>query len=259
MSGTLQWYDSEWLARYLQAKKIISVHAPSKLDDFEEALAPLRTHPSFQVKDVPAVLDAATLSEVRALAKSLPVSQLEMHEAKQFGRFVVHDHPRFTQIQIDLCAMVSRLVGEDVEPSYNFLSLYSRSGVCEPHLDAPSAKWTLDICIDQSEPWPIYFSQIVPWPENPVAADNWRSAIKSSGGLHFVEKTLSPGDAIIFSGSSQWHYRDAMPAMNAGSFCDLLFLHYIPKGMSELLQPRNWGRIFDVPELNAIPGIEMRA
>jgi hypothetical protein len=63
-------------------------------------------------------------------------------------------------MQRELVARVSDLVGEEVEPSYNFLSLYTRMGIFEPHLDAPSAKWTLDICIDQSEPWPIYFSQI---------------------------------------------------------------------------------------------------
>ncbi len=35
-----------------------------------------------------------------------------------------------------------------------------------PHMDAPDAMWTLDICLEQSEPWPISFSQPVDWPEN---------------------------------------------------------------------------------------------
>ena len=60
---------------------------------------------------------------------------------------------------------------------------------------------------------------------------------------------MAPGQAILFSGSSQWHYRDAMPALNTQSSCDLLFLHFIPCGTRELLNPLNWARLFDSPEL----------
>ena len=60
---------------------------------------------------------------------------------------------------------------------------------------------------------------------------------------------MEPGQAILFSGSSQWHYRDAMPALSTKSSCDLLFLHFIPRGTRELLNPLKWARLFDIPEL----------
>ena len=60
---------------------------------------------------------------------------------------------------------------------------------------------------------------------------------------------MEPGQAILFSGSSQWHYRNAMPALSTKSSCDLLFLHFIPRGTRELLNPLNWARLFDIPEL----------
>ena len=31
-------------------------------------------------------------------------------------------------------------------------------------MDAPDAKWTLDLCNEQSDAWPIHFSRIMPWP-----------------------------------------------------------------------------------------------
>jgi hypothetical protein len=63
---------------------------------------------------------------------------------------------------------------------------------------------------------------------------------------------LAPGDALIFSGASQWHYRDSLSRAGGPSFSTMLFFHFIPKGMGELVIPENWGRIFDVPELTHV-------
>jgi hypothetical protein len=85
---------------------------------------------------------------------SLRPTDLELHEARTFGRFVVHDHPYFTELQQHIVPLVSAAVGEPVEAAYNFLSLYGGLGVCPPHMDSPEAKWTLDLCLNQSAPWP---------------------------------------------------------------------------------------------------------
>ena len=256
MRTELEWYDSVWLGTYLTARDVVAQVAPARLKEFVDSFRILRTDPSFTVKDVPGIFDADALQQIKSIIKSIPMSTMEMHEMKQFGRFVVHNHPTFTEMQRGLVGRVSGLVDQEVEPCYNFLSLYTRMGICEPHLDAPSSKWTLDVCIDQSEPWPIHFSQIVPWPEErPELGDDWQSAIKNAPHLRFQSKTLTPGNAIIFSGSSQWHYRDALPQKGSKAFCDLLFFHFIPKGASEIVKPRNWARLFDIPELASIPGI----
>lgn len=253
------WYDSNWLNQYIAAKSIIRRIRPSLLPDFVAAFAPLRTRPDFEVRALSASLTAEDLSEVRRIIADLPVRAHETHEVDRFGRTVVHDHPRFTEMQLKLEALVSEAAGEAVESAYNFLSLYSELGVCEPHMDAPQAKWTLDICIDQSRPWPIHFSQIVDWPEafSPGAAD-WRDAVRSDPGLVFTPRVMEPGEALLFSGSSQWHYRDAMPDAEPGDFCNLLFFHYIPAGTKTLVDSANWARLFDLPELALIIG-ERRA
>lgn len=198
------------------------------------------------------IFDHDVLGEIRRVTASLLPTDLELHEARKFGRFVVHDHPFFTELQQGTIPLVSEAAGEPVEAGYNFLSLYGGKGVCAPHLDSPQSKWTLDLCVNQSAPWPIYLSQVHPWPESEVEwpKENWEAQVKQSPSLRFTPYTLQPGQAIVFSGSSQWHYREALPKGDGREFCDLLFFHFIPQGAAELLKSQNWARLFGIPELN---------
>lgn len=250
------WYDSVWLEDYTRAKAIIRRVRPDALAEFEDAMRVFRTRPDFRVTKFERVVDDETLAKIREIVRSLKPSDFELHEAHQFKRFVVHDHPYFTGLQAKLVSLVSEMAGEPVEPSYNFLSLYSAMGVCPVHMDAPQAKYTLDICLNQSEPWPIHISQIQPWPEiNPDAAppawlaEDWEQAIKESPSVNFDPYSMEPGQAILFSGSSQWHYRNAMATGSKKSSCDLLFFHFLPHGTRELVRSANWARFFGIPEL----------
>lgn len=203
-----------------------------------------------------------TLSrKIRRVTASLKPTDVELHEARQFGRFVVHNHPFLTELQQRTVPWVSRLAGEPIETGYNFLSLYTSRGVCAVHMDAPRAKWTLDLCIDQSGPWPIYLSEVQPWPDagaKPWREEGWEGRLKESLSLQFTPFTLEPGKAIFFSGSSQWHYRDPLPEAAGKQFCTLLFFHFIPKGTAELVRPDNWARLFDLSELSGLSdGIEV--
>jgi hypothetical protein len=120
-------------------------------------------------------------------------------------------------------------------------------------MDAPTAKWTLDVCIEQSDIWPIHFSQIVPWPEDfAYKGEDWKAHVKRSPDLKFTPYCLRPNEAVLFSGSSQWHYRDSLKSVASAGFCNLLFLHYLPEGMREIVKPKNWPSIFGLPELEAV-------
>jgi hypothetical protein len=193
------------------------------------------------------------LGEIRSVVASLRRKDLELHEARKFGRFVVHDHQFFTELQQRTIPLVSEAAGEPVEAAYNFLSLYGTRGVCAPHLDSPQSKWTLDLCVSQSAPWPIYLSEVHSWPDLEAEAqpeEDWEVKVKRSPSIRFTPYSLQPGQAIVFSGSSQWHYRDAIPIANGRQFCDLLFFHFIPQGSAALLKSQNWARLFGIPELN---------
>lgn len=249
------WPDSIWLSKYEEAKAIIRSVRPDALPAFVDAFRISHTRADFKVKFLEQPFEEATLAEIRRVTASLRPTDLELHEARQFGRFVVHDHPFFTELQRQTVPWVSKAVGEQVEAGYNFLSLYTSKGVCAVHMDAPRAKWTLDLCVDQGVPWPIYLSEAQPWPDSVAEAyrkEGWENNIKQTRSLKFTPYTMQPGQAVIFSGSSQWHYRDPMPKASGKQFCTLLFFHYIPKGAAELVRAKNWARLFGIPELSGL-------
>jgi hypothetical protein len=253
MRPVFPWYDSIWLSQYVAARAYFAEHRPQQLSDFVAALEPLRTRPDFSVLELRHLIDANDLQRIRTLVKSLPLEALEMHEMNGFGRFVVHDEPALAAMQESMADLVSERVGERVEPSYSFLSLYTKLGRCPVHMDAPSAKWTLDICIDQSGPWPIHLSQIVPWPEAFAQEDgDWAGRILRDPQHRFRQYVLEQGDALIFSGSSQWHHRESMVDPQKSGFATLLFFHFVPAGMREFASPAEWGRLFGVPQLSAV-------
>jgi hypothetical protein len=255
-SSLYPWYDSVWLEAYTKARAVVRKVKPEALDEFQDAFRVFHTRPDFKVKSFSHIFDDNTMGKIRDAVSSLKPTDFEFHEVRQFKRFVVHNHGFFTELQEQLVLLVSEAAGELVESSYNFLSLYGAMGICPLHMDAPEAKWTLDLCLGQSEPWPLHISQVQPWPdvdpeleEQTSSNDNWEEAIKQSPALNFSAYTMKPDQAILFSGSSQWHYRNAMPNVNSRSFCDLLFFHFMPLGTKALVQPENWARLFDIPEL----------
>lgn len=243
------WYDSVWLGAYVSAKELLREKCPHRVEEFDRAFDALRTSPDFQIRVLRDVFDADTLAAIRGVIATLAPRQLELHEAQEFRRFVVHDHPYFTQLHQHIVEVVSEAAGEPVEPSYNFLSLYGPQGVCPIHMDAPVAKWTLDYCVDQSVEWPIHFSGVVPWPEPSRYQTDWEAQIRREIGHNCSTHRLRPGEALLFAGSSQWHWRDPMPAGGTPGHCDLLFFHFIPRGTAELVDPANWARLFKIPEL----------
>lgn len=252
MEALYPWYDSNWLSDYTYVKNFITENYPSKLAEFIEAFDPLRTHPDFNAIKFDQLIDEQTLEEIRSIIKNLQHSEKELHEFYSFGRLIVHDHPYFNQLHKTFVELVSEAVNEPVEPNYNFLCMYSNFGSCKVHMDSPEAKYTLDCCISQSSPWPIYFSQIQDWPEEFQTMDEyWDDKVFNNPEIKFSEYILKEREAVLFSGSGQWHYRNKIPKTTKKNFCHLVFFHFVPKGMKELVNPNNWGEIFKVPEIKA--------
>lgn len=250
MSEQFPWYGSHWLSAYTIARKFIHENHPEKLRDFVHAFDVFRTPPEFTAKKLPGLFDESTVSELRSLIKEIDVTKTPAYELRDFGRFVVHDAPFANSLQERIKGLVGELVGEPVEPCYNFLSLYWEMGVCDVHMDAPFAKWTVDYCIEQSSEWPIHLSRIVPWPENREDfGEDWQNKVKADPANRFESYVMREGEAIVFSGSSQWHYRDPIERQHSSNFCNLIFFHFIPAGTSDLIVPSNWKDLFGIPDL----------
>ena len=116
---------------------------------------------------------------------------------------------------------VMNKTGLNVKPTYCFASMYYEGlGICPIHIDREQCYLTLDICIDQKEPWPLY-----------VNAKDHHSLDQLSGvELQKVkdesdEYLMNPGDALIYFGSSQPHWRQRL---GPGNYCDLVFFHFVP-------------------------------
>jgi hypothetical protein len=246
------WYDSGWLARYVRAKEFIARRHPARLTDFVEALRPLHTRPDFREKLLDDFFTPQQADTVRAAFEGLKPEMLDTSEIGLHGRFVVEDHPGLAGLHAEVTPRASELAGEALEPAYTFIALYNRNGKCAVHLDAPHSKWTLDYCIEQSEPWPVCFSDVVAWPETYTQnGADWETDIKRSGGHAFNSYSLAPGQAVFFSGSSQWHYREPFANPNPQSHCSLLFLHFAVAGARDLTEWKGWESRFDIPGLTA--------
>ena len=247
------WYDSPWLSSYVEAKRFLAKHYPDRLEAFVRSFDVLRTDLGFQVQELDDLFTPQIHQKLIELVQSLKKGEFEKHEFVSFGRLVIHNHEYLTLLQKEISDLVSERVQEEVEPSYNFLSLYNDFGVCDVHLDSPSAKWTVDYCIEQSGPWPIHFSQPQSWPEDwTYASSDWQDVVKNDPNNRFESFVLQPNQAIVFSGSSQWHYRDPMKIVTKKNFCHLLFFHYIPKGSLPLTRPLLWAKHFGIPELDEV-------
>lgn len=243
------WYDAHFLRRFAAARQYLEIVKPEASEQFSAEFARLQPPEDFSPIKLDQLFSDEIHQRIRDTVAAIPRGALKDYETSDFGRLIFHDQPYFLELQSELVPLVSKLVGHQVETGYNFLSLYGGSGKCDPHMDEPMSMYTLDFCIDQNVDWPINFSQIVDWPEMEGLADWHPRQLLQDPSMSFSAHDLNPGEALIFAGSSQWHYRDAIPA---GGYSNLLFLHYYPAGTHDLVNFEHWPRHFGIPELGPL-------
>jgi hypothetical protein len=150
---------------------------------------------------------------VRARCREHFLNDADNSPKGPFYRWREHNNPLLQMLhqRPDLIVKASRAFGEPVMPSYAFLAMYSSQGICPVHRDRPQCKYTIGLCVSQDKPWPIYLED-------------------SSTGI-FDEFVLDEGEAVLYSGSDQRHYRKPM-IQNGGTFCDVALFHMVPIGFS---------------------------
>lgn len=240
------WYDANFLRRFEAAQQYLQIVKPEALAQFVAQFACLRAAPDFRPVKLDRLFSEDVHQRIRDTVAAMPREKLKDYESEDFGRLIFHDQPYFLELQRELVPLVSRHVGQQVETGYNFLSLYGGSGKCDPHMDEPMSMFTLDFCIDQNVDWPIHFSNVVDWPRLQSFTDWHPAKVLDDPAVQFQPHTLSPGEALIFAGSSQWHYRNSIPP---GGYSNLLFFHYYPAGTHDLVNYQHWPRHFNLPEL----------
>lgn len=244
--GQLRWYDSHFLRRLAVATRYLEAVRPDALPAFLASFSALQPREGFREILIDDVFDAATRDEIIAVSRAARPEQTERQasENKEFGRQVLWNIPFFLELQERLRPLVSEIAGRPLVSSYNFLSLYGSEGKCDLHMDHVEAMYTFDYCIEQDAVWPIYVSRVVDWPTTGMNFDP--SLATADPDLDFREHALEPNRALLFNGSSQWHYRNPK---TQGGFCNLLFFHYYPEGCEALVDPARWAEHSGIAEL----------
>jgi hypothetical protein len=115
--------------------------------------------------------------------------------------------------------LVSKFINQDLVPTYSFISMYGEGqGICPLHLDRSDCLLTVDICVDQAKPWPLYVNHTTLYRMDEDLVANQEIIKKES-----VEYILNPGDALFYSGTDHPHWRNKIQPDN---FCDLIFFHF---------------------------------
>ncbi len=94
--NTYPWYDSVWLQKHKLAFKAISEKHPQKLKEFIHAFDGLKTRPDFKTVKYRSIFEENTLAAIREVIKSIRPAEIELHELKDFRRFIMHNHPDMT-------------------------------------------------------------------------------------------------------------------------------------------------------------------
>jgi len=173
-------------------------------------------------------------TSIATLSLGTPLLSDENETDNRFNRRYAHNAPYLVNIHRQLSNLASDIFGEKVKPSYVFLSIYNENGICPLHIDRPQCRYTIDYLIDEDvdKPWPIYVG--------PEMTDVERDKILEDGIAHpttkkdiaaikkqteFEPVILSPNDAVCYSGTHQWHYRNKIKGRSAR----LAFFHFIPE------------------------------
>ena len=130
------------------------------------------------------------------------------------GRHRLHSEPVGMFFHPQLASLVSRIAGEPVKPSYLYFASYP-AGSCLPrHVDRIQSEFSVSLLVDYSPDnggpcgWPLFLEH-PRLPNGVVSAD------------------LGVGDALLYRGCEQYHYRDPLPE---GHQSTSLFFFYLPEG-----------------------------
>jgi hypothetical protein len=145
--------------------------------------------------------------EVRSIYDwpGIPYHDLNASGNEKFNRWFWHNLPMLVHLHNspEFIKAASELFGQPLKPSYVFLSMYGKEGVCPIHSDRPQCQFTIDLVVNMDAPWPIYVK------DEP----------------YVLEKE---GDALAYSGTGQVHYRKPMTEDSKATYMDLVFFHFCP-------------------------------
>lgn len=156
-----------------------------------------RKHKFFQPQVLKNVIPEAELTDLRAyINKILNIPDLLIW-CDGFNRYQLFNSPYLEVLHKKMLPFAETQLQKKLKPTYAFLSLYKEKGYCRPHVDDNKCEWTLDVCINQDQVWPLFI-------------ENKPFLLEENHGL-------------IYSGTDQVHWRRRI---HENGFCHLIFFHF---------------------------------
>lgn len=136
-------------------------------------------------------------------------------DAQVKGRYGWHNESLSRFFHHQFRALVGRLAGRPVRPSYSYVSAYRGGAVLDRHVDREQCEYTVSLLLGESGPgieggWPLLL-------------DTGR------GSVSLLQR---PGEAVLFRGTRVAHWRPPLPD---GSTHTSLLFHYVPAEFSRTL------------------------
>jgi hypothetical protein len=120
-----------------------------------------------------------------------------------------------------LTPTVSRLVGRDLLPTYDYFRIYREGDVCRVHSDRPSCEHSVSLTLDYSddEVWDLQVANDSAPSAQPLAED--------FGSDRYSSVAMRVGDAVLYQGV---HHRHGRITPNPNRWSAHLFLHFVERG-----------------------------
>jgi len=135
-------------------------------------------------------------------------------ELHKFGhiskRLWVHNLPLMRLIHQNVETMINYIVDKPIKASYAFTAAYVVGAVLPKHTDRPQCEYNISMML-QGKP--------------NISLREWPLFIEREQIVNRVE--LDAGDAVLYSGTRDPHWRDPMP--NSFESALGVFLHFVPK------------------------------
>jgi hypothetical protein len=136
-------------------------------------------------------------------------------DAQVNGRYGWYNESLSRFLHHQFRALVGRLAGRPVRPSYSYVSAYRAGAVLDRHVDREQCEYTVSLLLGESGSgteggWPL---------------------LLDTGG-ESVSLLQRPGEAVLFRGTRVAHWRPPLPD---GSTHTSLLFHYVPAEFSRTL------------------------
>ena len=246
--GNYPWYDAGVRYKIAFAQHYLNKVRPDKVAEFSAALAHFETPSTFQTVSISDFLNRHEFAELQRHNARLRNETNGVDENRLCGRRRFNNYPIFSNFHQRLAGWVTENVGEKVVPSFSLLAQYGPEGKLPLHIDSQDSMWTLGVCIERNVDWPIFISNVVQKVPEPTLEEWKHEQVRADPRLIFRSFSLAPNQAIFYSASSQWHYRNAIPDSLKGFF-DIIFFQFVPAHSEVCIKSELWGSYFDCREL----------